>query len=192
MQIALLPWGLHEVPAALERGDADLMIGFADTIPARHLKQPVFDDTFTCIVRRGHPRARTRLTLKVWLELPHVLVSQRPGSPGAVDKALAALGKSRVVGARVSHFLVAPVVVARTDMVAAVSEHVADRFAPALGLQRFAPPIRLEKGTVSQIWHERVDTDPGHRWLRTVVAEECRRLPARPTLSRRARPPQRR
>jgi DNA-binding transcriptional LysR family regulator len=180
VRVELRPWGLHEVPAALERGEVDLMIGFYDNLPANHRHQLLFDDVFTCIVRRNHPKVRSRLTLKTWLELQHVLVSQRPGSPGAIDKALAKRGRSRVVGARVSHFLVAPVVVARTDMVAAVSEHVADLMAPALGLRRFPPPIPLRKDPVGQVWHEQMDADPGHRWLRGVIAEEGRSVGVRP------------
>ncbi|NUP07594.1 MAG: LysR family transcriptional regulator [Polyangiaceae bacterium] len=176
VRLELVPWGLHEVPPSLERAEADLMIGFYDKVPPRHRHALLFDDVFTCIVRRAHPRVKSKLTLKTWLELPHVLVSQRPGSPGAVDRALAARGKSRIVGARVSHFLLAPIIVARTDMVAAVSALLADVFAPALRLRRFAPPIPLPKGRVGQVWHEQVDADPANRWLRTIIAEEARKL----------------
>lgn len=176
VRLQLVPWGLHEVTPALERAEVDLMIGFYDRVPPRHHHELLFDDVFTCIVRRGHPKVKDRLTLKTWLELAHVLVSQRPGSPGAVDRALAARGKRRIVGARVSHFLLAPVVVARTDMVAAVSERVAEVFAPALGLRTFAPPIPLAKGRIGQVWHEQVEADPAHEWLRGLVSSVSREL----------------
>lgn len=172
VRLELRPWGLHEVPAELERGEHDLMIGFYDTVPPRHRAERLFEDVFTCIVRQNHPKVGKKLGLKTWLQLEHVLVSQRPGSPTTVDRALAKRGKTRKVGARVSHFLLAPIVVARTDMVAAVSERVADVFAPALSLQRFPPPIPLPSGWVRQAWHERVDADPGHAWLRRIIAEE--------------------
>jgi DNA-binding transcriptional LysR family regulator len=174
--LELYPWGLQEVPALLTRGTADLMLGFYDRVPVGHKHELLFDDVFTCIVRKAHPKVRSKLTLKAWLELPHVVVSQSPGSPGAVDVALAKRGRSRTVGARVSHFLLAPVVVARTDMVAAVSERVADVFAPALGLARFPPPIPLSKGRVGQVWHSHLDADPGHAWLRRVIREEAQRI----------------
>jgi DNA-binding transcriptional LysR family regulator len=35
----------------------------------------------------------------------------------------------------------------------------------------FPLPFVLPEITVSQIWHPRLDADPGHRWLRSVVFE---------------------
>lgn len=179
VRLDLKPWGLHEVPRELERGEHDLMLGFYDTLPPRHRDERLFEDVFTCIVRRGHPKVRTKLDLKTWLALEHLLVSQRAGSPTSVDRALSRRGMTRKVGARVSHFLLAPIVVARTDMVAAVSERVADVFGPALSLRRFPPPIPLPSGWVRQAWHERMDADPGHAWLRGLIAEESARSHAR-------------
>jgi DNA-binding transcriptional LysR family regulator len=37
-------------------------------------------------------------------------------------------------------------------------------------LQILKPPIALTTFNVVQIWHERYDDDPPHRWLRSVVA----------------------
>jgi DNA-binding transcriptional LysR family regulator len=176
VRLELRPWGLHEVPAALARGEADLMIGFYDALPARHRQQLIFEEAYACVVRRGHPRVRRTLSLNTWLELRHVLVSERGDSPGSVDRALAARGLTRVVGARVSHFLMAPQLVARTDMVAAISRRVADVLATPLKLAVFTPPIALPKGRVGQVWHEQMDGDPGHRWLRAVIAEEAQAL----------------
>jgi hypothetical protein len=28
--------------------------------------------------------------------------------------------------------------------------------------------------TISQMWHPRMEADPGHRWLRGVILETCR------------------
>ena len=35
------------------------------------------------------------------------------------------------------------------------------------------PELRLERFTMSAVWHERTHGDPAHRWLREVVAEEA-------------------
>jgi DNA-binding transcriptional LysR family regulator len=114
--------------------------------------------------------------LAQYLELSHVLVSARADSPGSVDKALAALGKTRKVGARVSHFLTVPVLVSQTDFVAALDRRVAAVFAAPLGLELFPPPLKLPKGTIGQVWHEQQHTDPGQRWLRSLIAEVCAEL----------------
>jgi DNA-binding transcriptional LysR family regulator len=178
VRLQLRPWTLHEAPPELARGEADLMLGFYDQLPKHHHEQPLFSDEYVCVVRRGHPalRGKRKLTLTKYLELSHVLVSSRSDSPGSVDRALAALGKKRRVGARVSHFLTVPVLVAKTDFVAALDRRVAEAFAAPLGLQLFRPPLALPKGSVGQVWHEQQHSDPAHRWLRALIADVCRTL----------------
>ena len=117
------------------------------------------------MVRRGHPRVKGKLTLKQYVELSHVLVSSRADSPGSVDRALAALGKKRNVGARVSHFLTVPVLVAQTDYVAALDRRVAEVFAAPLGLKLLPPPLKLPKGAIGQVWHDQQQRDPPPGWL---------------------------
>ena len=176
VRLQLRPWGLHEAPPELGRGELDLMLGFYDKLPPHHLEQALFTDEYVCVVRRRHPTVKTRLTLARYLELSHVLVSSRADSPGSVDRALAALGKERTIGARVSHFLSVPVLVSQTDFVAALDRRVAEVFARPLGLKLFPPPLKLPKGTIGQVWHEQQDADPGHRWLRALIADVAARL----------------
>ncbi len=171
VRLQLRPWGLHEAPPELQRGEVDLMLGFYDKLPPNHREQKLFDDEYVCVVRRGHPKVKSKLTLARYLELSHVLVSARADSPGSVDRALAALGKRRKVGARVSHFLTVPVLVSQTDFVAALDRRVAQVFAASLGLELFAPPLKLPKGTIGQVWHARQHADPAHRWLRELIAD---------------------
>jgi DNA-binding transcriptional LysR family regulator len=176
VRLQLVPWGLHEAPPGLGRGEVDLMLGFYDKLPPHHHEQALFDDEYVCVVRRRHPTVKNKLTLAQYLELSHVLVSSRADSPGSVDRALGALGKKRVVGARVSHFLTVPVLIAQTDFVAALDRRVAEVFAAPLGLKLFAPPLKLPKGTIGQVWHEQDDAEPGQRWLRGVIAEVAAEL----------------
>lgn len=176
VRVQLRPWSLHEAPPELARGEADLMLGFYDKVPPHHHEQRLFDDEYVCIVRRRHPGVKGKLTLAQYLKLSHVLVSSRSDSPGSVDRALAALGKTRVVGARVSHFLTVPLLVAQTDLVAALDRRVAEVFAAPFGLQLLPPPLSLPKGSVGQVWHEQQASDPAQRWLRSLVADVCRAL----------------
>ena len=176
VSIQIIPWGLLEVPPFLARGEADLMIGFYNGLPKHHLQDELFDEEYVCIVRRNHPLVNKRLSLKTYLALEHVLVSQVKGSQGSVDRALAEQGLERRIAARVSHTLMVPTLIARTDLVAAVSRRIADAFAAPLRLRTFAPPLPLPRSTVGQVWHEQADTDPAHRWLRGVVREVAQRL----------------
>jgi len=176
IRLEVRPWGLHQVPKSLQSGEVDLMIGFYNELPAHHAETLLFDEHYVCIARKGHPGLGRKPTLKSWLAQKHVLVSQQGNSPGTVDRALAARDLKRTIGARVSHFLLVPTLVAHTDLVAAVNARVATTFAESLGLRVFAPPLPLPKGRIGQVWHEQLEHDPAQRWFRQVIVEECRKL----------------
>ncbi len=171
VRLRIAAWPRHRVPPTLETGEADLMIGFYADVPPGHRQQLLFPDRFVCIVRKGHPKVGKRLTLATYCALPHILVTSEANEPGAVDEALAKIGRQRTVALRTSHFLMVPAIVAATDFVAAISHRVAARFAGPLDLRIFPPPLQVPRGTVGQVWHERTDASPGHRWLRGVIAE---------------------
>lgn len=176
VNVEVRPWGKHEVPPSLARGEADLMIGFYDHVPPQHRQNLLFDEEYVCIVRKGHPKVGKRLTLERYLELEHVLVSQRADTPGSVDRALEKKGKKRRVVARVSHFLMVPMLVARTDLVAALSRRVVLPLAGPLELRMLPPPLPLPRGRIGQVWHEQLETDPGQRWFRELVGRVCHEL----------------
>jgi DNA-binding transcriptional LysR family regulator len=176
LSVEVRPWGLHEVPEALARNEVQLMIGYYEELPAHHRHEALLEEEYVCIVRQRHPRVGRRLTLERYLELEHVLVSQRSDSPGSVDRALAKKGKRRRVAARVSHFLMVPMLVARTDLVAAISRRVAEAFADPLGLRMLSPPLALPRGRIGHVWHEQMENDPGLRWFRSVVENVCATL----------------
>ena len=176
VQLRVLPWGLQQVPDALARGEADLMIGFYDRVPAHHREQLLFEERYACIVRKGHPVVRDRLTLRTYVALKHIMVTQVAGATSGIDRALAALGRSRDVALRVSHFLNVPMLVASTDLVAALSRRVAEPFTRMLPLRLFEPPLRLRTSRVGMVWHDAVHDDPAQHWLRALVAELCARL----------------
>ena len=154
----------------LADGELDLLIGpYQREVPGYH-RQRLLHERFVCVLRRGHPAARRGgLTLDAWLALPHLLVAPR-GKPGsAVDAALAAMGRARRVGLMVPQFLVAPHVVAASDLVWTAPERMARAYAALLPLTVAPVPIALEGFTVWQSWHERRHRDRGHAWLRQRV-----------------------
>lgn len=169
VRLEMVPWGMHEVPSSLARGDVDLMLGYYGRLPSGHQHELLFSEEFLCVARRRHPTLSARPTLRSWTAVPHVVVSQKPGSLSGVDRALAARGLSRTVGVRVSHFSIVPQVVAQTDFTAALSRRIAEPAARALRLVTFAPPIALATSRVGQVWHERLDADAGHQWLRRSI-----------------------
>jgi DNA-binding transcriptional LysR family regulator len=169
-----------------DHGDEALAAGTVDVIvgpprgaarPAGSYEKVLFDESFTCIVRKGHPLAKTNLTLPRYCAAPHLLVAPR-GTPGSlVDNALSAIGRSRRIALAVPHFLVVPYLIASSDLIATLATRVATTFADTLGLVTMQPPLALPKFQMATAWHERNQDDPPHRWLREqllAVAAELR------------------
>jgi DNA-binding transcriptional LysR family regulator len=169
-----------------EFGDEELATGALDVVlgppraSARHaatFEKVLFDESFTLILRAGHPLAGSRMTLARYCEVRHLLIAPR-GTPGSfVDDALAALGKTRRIALAVPHFLVVPHIVAGSDLVATLANRVAALFTETLGLVTMPPPIQIPRFQIALAWHERNHHDAPHRWLREqllAVAAEIR------------------
>lgn len=155
---------------ALARGSLDLTFGVYDTPPQGFRYQTLFHEEFLCIVRQHHPATSGPLTLERYLALSHVCVAPRGGSGSLVDSTLAKLGHRRTVALVVPHFLVAPLVVAETDLALMLPARVARHYAKQLPLELLPPPLPLAGFKVGQLWHERTHRDPAHRWLRKLIA----------------------
>ncbi len=78
--------------------------------------------------------------------------------------------KQRRVALRVSSFLVAPVLVSKSDLINTGPERLARRFATIYPLRLLPPPLPLPPFTFSIAWHPRLASDPAHVWFRQVVA----------------------
>jgi DNA-binding transcriptional LysR family regulator len=167
------PW--HE----LEAGAIDLSLSAARAVPKGLHRRWLFRDRVVCIVRRDHPRARGGLTLDRYLSLSHV-EALPVGAQGLADEVLATRGHVRRIAVTVPHFLVAPHVVLTTDYVFTLAARIATPIAESYPLRALPLPFEMPEIRVSAHWHERVQGDPAHRWLRQVIAEVAATLDGAP------------
>jgi DNA-binding transcriptional LysR family regulator len=161
---------LDEADRLLLDGELDVAVTRDSTERAGAHQRLLWKERFVCVLREGHPLAKKRaLSLSDWLSLRHVLVAPR-GTPGSiVDEALAAMGHSRRVALMVPQFLIAPAVVARSDLAWTAPEHVARAMQQSHGLVIKPVPIALEGFSLYLRWHDRFDRDPAHQWLRALL-----------------------
>ncbi|HEX8538057.1 MAG TPA: LysR family transcriptional regulator, partial [Cystobacter sp.] len=124
-----------EVLDALASGSLDLAFGIFDEAPEGFRYQAIFREEFLCMLRRGHPAASAPLELDSWLALQHVSVAPRGGSGSIVDDALAKLGKQRDIALVVPHFLMAPLIIAETDLSLLLPARLARRYATMLPVE---------------------------------------------------------
>lgn len=161
----------------VERAECDLAIGAFDTLePGLHRREIVPQAGFLCVMRRDHALAGAPLTLESFAAAPHLLVSHIGDAVGFVDGILAEHGLERRVAVTVPHFLVAPLVVATTDLIATLPVRLAQRCAASADLVALEPPFAQHYLPVAMLWSERTAQDPGHEWLRSTLAEVAAEL----------------
>ncbi|NVB80394.1 MAG: LysR family transcriptional regulator [Kofleriaceae bacterium] len=172
VQLDVLPQG-DGLPLELATGELEGAIGtFLDVAPPL-VDRVLFREGFACVIRRDHPIGR--LTLRSYLELDHLVIASPGYGPGVVDFALEARGLARRVAMRVPHFLVAPAIVARTDLVLTLPRRVL-AVATDRRLRVTKPPIPLSDFAVQLVWHRRSDSDAGATWLREQIIACARSL----------------
>lgn len=160
-----------DTPALMERGEADLAIGFMPQIDAGFYRQRLFEQDFVCIAGAAHPRIKKRFGPAEFGTEGHIGVSLSMSSQVLVDRAIRQAGLARKVVLRLPNYLGLAAVVAQTDLVATVPRLLGEIMARQEALKLFAPPFPVPGYAVNQYWHARCHQDPGHVWLRQQLAE---------------------
>ena len=162
-------------------GEADLAIGFLPALKAGFYQQRLFDDSYICIARKGHPRVRDSLSLEQFTQELHILiepagsrystVSLQSSTTTFIERHLADQGLSRRIALRVPHFMVVPEIVQQTDLLATVPGSVMAYIRPMPKIKLMQLPITTPRFEIRQFWHQRNHNDVANQWLRRTVAE---------------------
>lgn len=160
-----------DLAAALSEGEFELAIGVFGDSPSGIRSELLWTETFACVVRRGGPGTRGPFDLRRYLARPHLLVAPR-GRPGSiVDDLLARDHLRRRVAVVVPHFLVAPAIIAASDLVWTAPAGLAHALAARYALTVRPPPLAIPSFAIAMRWHLRLDRDPGLAWLRSLLRE---------------------
>jgi DNA-binding transcriptional LysR family regulator len=162
---------------ALEKGRLDLVLNADHDTSAFNLnKEVIFEVDFVCVVSQKSKFERA-ITLKQYLAAEHVAVDIIGGVQTHPDKHLAAVGEKRRCSLVVAQHTVAMRVASVTDMIATVPRRMALLEAPKKVTKILEAPAALGSFKYVMIWHERMQTDSAHAWLRSTIRELGRRLP---------------
>jgi len=179
VDLRVVPLATHDPRALLERGDADLAIGYfpeaaaavlADAHNATFGCRQLFESGYSCVMRAGHPLASEELTLDRYCSAHHLAASVSGRATGTVDRALAERGRTRRVLLTVNQYYTAGRVVAKSDLLAALPTAFVDATGCREQLVVRPLPVALPPLQVSMLWHLRLEGSPAHRWLRGQIA----------------------
>ena len=150
----------------------DLDIGVVPGNGAELRGQTLFEDTFVGVARTGHPLLDSGpVTAERYAACGHVIGSRRGKFTGPVDEALAELGLTRKVHLVVPSYSAVIAVAAASDLVGLVPRSCYQE-RTMRGTTIFTLPVPTPRLHITQTWHPRMDADPLHRWLRSLIFKE--------------------
>ena len=159
---------------ALEKGRLDLVLNADHDTSLR--KEVIFEVDFVCVVSRKSKFERA-ISLRQYLSAEHVAVDIIGGVQTHPDKHLAAIGQKRKCPLVVSQHTVAMRVAAVTDMIATVPRRMALLEAPKKLTKILEGPSVLGSFKYVMIWHDRMQSDAAHVWLRSTIRQLGSQLP---------------
>lgn len=157
------------VPALLESGEIDLIIGSPMGFGASLRQEPITQVSLLTLIwqREGLPPGRFPLDL--YLERPQVMIEMHQRDGNIIDQTLRAQGLSRRIGVLVQNFMAMPVIASQTGYICNLPGPIAEAFAATFGLSCHEPPVDFPTPELVAHWHTRFDADPGLQWLREQV-----------------------
>lgn len=172
LRLRAVPLDSRHVSAKLESGEADIALGAFPREIGKLRRQKLYVDCYVSVVRRGHPRLSLLERPDVFLSERHVLVTGSSTGHAAheqLEKVLLARLAPENIQLRVPSFVSSAFVVCQSDTVGTMPERLATYLIRELPLEMFKPPLPMPRFDIAQVWHERLNRDAGHRWLRTRV-----------------------
>jgi DNA-binding transcriptional LysR family regulator len=157
--------------ALLDNGEVDLMCGLFPNKIAWHEQQLLFQERFVCVCSRNHPSLGDTLSVQEYVDADHLLISVQEDMVGRIDYLLAKQHLKRNITLSIPHFLVAPAILARTNLIATMVERVAVEFASAHNLKILPSPIPLQGFSVFMRWHQSMHEHAANAWLRSTISE---------------------
>lgn len=183
MRFTVHPGDVRRLSEYLRDGDFDLALAFVRSPPSELRQMTLYPQRMVCIARQGHPSIDGQLSLQQFTASDHA----RWGAPPVafatmevlIDETLERQGEARRVALLVSSLTLIPGVVARSNLLGVVPEHLALHSRETLPLQVLPLPFKVPSVDVSMTWHERMHHDSGHKWLRNTLRDVGRVLVAR-------------
>lgn len=155
----------------MEAGKVDLALGPLPQLKAGFFQRRLFRQRYVCLFRKGHALERKRVSLADFKAAEHLVIVSAGTGHGQVDELIRRAGVQRQVRLTVPHFVSVGHLLQRTDMVATVTERLAQSLAEPFGLAFRPHPVNLPEVAINVFWHGLVHRSPAHQWLRGLVFE---------------------
>ena len=168
-----------QTPEHLESGEAELLIAPEFARVPGHPFEPLFEDTFSCLVCIENPLTRNPMTTAQYFDAAHVGVEWGGGRRITYDARLMSTGKqSRRQEVIAPSFTLVPELLVGTRRIATLPTRLAQHMAQRFPLRVLKCPVAIPKFVELMQWHKYQERDPAIAWLRSLIGEVSASLSA--------------
>lgn len=155
-------FGEEDAFRSLRKGEIDFAVGRFGAARPGFTVEPLFEDHYCVVARKGHPQVRGAIDEAQWQGVGHIFAWSP--SETAVDPAVDNSGVNIAHLASVPQWLTALVLAASTDGLVTCPRRLAERHAERLGLQVLDLPFPPDRISVSVVRRAGVK-DEGVDWF---------------------------
>lgn len=161
----------REWAGALRAGEVDLVLAPDLKSGEADIKQRRVLGDDTDVVYYDPNQRDAPDSLEAYCAADHLIMAPGTFDKTPVDRALAALGRTRRIAASLPSFAGVASVLRGTDMVALMPLRL--RETTFFSLSHCTPPFEIPKENISAIWHIRADRSERHKWMRNVIVQNA-------------------
>jgi DNA-binding transcriptional LysR family regulator len=170
----------ENIEQKLEKGGIDFFVRPSIHSLRTHPKEPLFEDTHTCVVWRNNSTIGDRISLNQFIKMGHIAVHFGAAQAIFEEWFAAQYGDVRKIDVVTQDFEAACRLVVGTNRIVTVLSRIAQLCAEHLPLKLIRPPFAIPKVTHCLQWHRYQDQDPGHIWLRGLLKQTANKLQTPP------------
>ena len=166
----------------LEKGKVDLVINRFDEIPQSFHQRLVWEDSFSCLVNKGHPLIKNN-TLEEYLAAAHLWVSktgigiatgmtqENNRKRSWIDDALIELECERNIRVFTRHYQIIPLLMEGTDLITTLPSRAAYSYSSHKELVVIELPFYVKPIEIKMVWSPLLHHNGAHKWIRNILIE---------------------
>lgn len=168
-----------QTPEHLDSGGIELLIAPEFAVVAGHPAEPLFEDTFSCLLCEAHFAPDFDLSSEAYFDATHVGVEWGGGRRITYDAKMLSRGRrQRRQDVIAPNFTLVPELLVGTPRIATLPTRLARHMAARFPLRVVPCPIAIPRFAENLQWHKYQERDPAISWLRGLLRATAADLPA--------------
>ena len=178
MSLDLVPLA-DDAAEKLRRGENDFLVIPRQFLDEEHPQRLLFEDRYCAVIWEGNTQVGDRLDAETYERMAHVApMLGRPRSPTVEEILLQAVNVKRRIRVTTNDFSSMATALVGTELVATMHTRLALACARRLPIRVLQLPYELPPVAECLQWHRSRENDPCHIWLRGIMLEVARSMPA--------------